>query len=117
MVACSHPRSEVVTDMNVICSRRALLAAICARRAALTFAAPGAATVGTGSARGTGAPIVTIDSGSALAVVQRRLEGAVARVATARARLELRLHPSLLVLGHRMMCIPRRVLPRLAGTA
>ena len=75
MVACSHPRSEMVTDMNVICSRRALLAAICAPRAALTFAAPGAATVGTGSARGTGAPIVTIDSGSALAVVQRRLEG------------------------------------------
>src|SRR5512133_168313 len=50
--------------MNVICSRRALLAAISPPLAALTFAASGAATVGTGSAPATSAPIVKIDSGA-----------------------------------------------------
>src|SRR5512133_2856703 len=50
--------------MNVICSRRALLAAISAPLAALTFAASGAATVGTGSAPGGSAPIVRTDSGA-----------------------------------------------------
>ena len=50
--------------MNVICSRRALLAAISPPLAALTFAASGAATVGTGSAPGTSAPIVKTDSGA-----------------------------------------------------
>ena len=43
-----------------------------------------------------------VDSSSALAVVQRRLGRAVARVAAAAARVELRHDTPLLVLGRRM---------------
>jgi para-nitrobenzyl esterase len=50
--------------MNLICSRRALLAAISPPLAALTFAASGAATVGTDSAHDTSAPVVRTDSGA-----------------------------------------------------
>src|SRR5512133_1190862 len=50
--------------MKVLCSRRALLAAIFPPVAALTFAASGAATVGTGRAPGRSAPIVRTDSGA-----------------------------------------------------
>ena len=63
-VACSHPRSEEVTgherDLLSACAARSDLPPL----AALTFAASGAATVGTGSAPGTSAPIVKIDSGA-----------------------------------------------------
>ena len=68
--------------MNVICSRRALLAAIFPPLAALTFAASGAATVGTGSAPGSSAPIVRIDSGGRPRCRRRRrvrLPGAALR--------------------------------------
>ena len=58
-----------------------------------------------------------VDESSALAVVQRRLGGAVARVAAATARVGLRLGTPLLVLGRRMTCTPRRVPSRLVGTA
>src|SRR4051812_13399702 len=57
--------------MNLICSGRALLAAISAPLAALTFAASGAASLGTDSAHDTSAPVVRIDSGAVRGVAVR----------------------------------------------